>query len=72
MKTVLSKAGYKVHRRDIKDYPALQIEDEYAVNNPDKIAQLLVNSDHPPTLLKVQVEDLEKYFLRTIKETGGR
>ena len=72
MKTVLSKAGYKVHRRDIEDYPALQIEDEDAVNNPDKIAQLLVNSDHPPTLLKVQVEDLEKYFLRTIKETGGR
>ncbi|MBZ2174341.1 hypothetical protein K8M07_03675 [Schnuerera sp. xch1] len=49
----------------------MQIENENAVNNSDKIAQLLVNSDHPPTLLKVQNEDLEKYFLRSIKETGG-
>lgn len=68
---VLSKTGYKVYHRDTEGYSTLQIENENAVNNSDKIAQLLVNSDHPPTLLKVQNEDLEKYFLRSIKETGG-
>lgn len=68
MKAILSQAGYIVHAQN--ESP-LQIEDEYAVNNPDKIATLLVNSGHPPTLLMIKKEDLEMYFLRTIKEIEG-
>lgn len=37
-----------------------------AINSPEKIATLLVNQDVPPTLLKVEEEDLETYFLRAI------
>jgi len=31
----------------------------------------MVNSGCPPTLLKVEEEDLESYFLRTIGVEGG-
>lgn len=73
VKSVLSKAGYKVYAQDRslpEEIPVLQIHDENAVTNPDKIVTLLVNAGHPPTLLKVEKEDLEMYFLRTIKEIG--
>lgn len=72
MQSVLSKAGYHATHSENEEYPTLQIDDEHAVNHPDKIAQLLVNSGLPPTLLKVQNEDLEHYFLRSIKEVGGK
>lgn len=49
----------------------IKIKDTAAINNPDEIATLLVNSGHPPTLLKVEDENLESYFLRTIKMNGG-
>jgi len=74
IKSILSKAGYEVDLRDknsTEEYLALQIRNGYAVNNPDKVATLLVNAGHPPTLLKVEKEDLEMYFLRAIKEIGG-
>ncbi|MBM7869783.1 ABC-2 type transport system ATP-binding protein [Clostridium pascui] len=74
MASVLCKAGYKVHMADEyqgKDICALEIQDEDAINHSDKIATLLVGAGCPPTLLKVQSEDLEEYFLRTIKEAGG-
>ncbi|WMM26211.1 ABC transporter ATP-binding protein [Tissierella sp. MB52-C2] len=74
MKLILSKAGYKVYAQDrglTEEILALQIHDENAVNNPEEVATLLVNAGLPPTLLKVEKEDLEMYFLRTIKEIGG-
>lgn len=74
IKTILSEAGYKadvMNRSIIEEFHPLQIQKEDAVNNPEKIATLLVNEGHPPTLLKVEKEDLEKYFLRFIKEIGG-
>lgn len=74
MKSILSKAGYKVNAKDGNsndEFLPLQIENEDAVNNPEKITTLLVNAGLPPTLLKVEKEDLEMYFLRTIKEIGG-
>lgn len=75
VKTILSNAGYKVFSQDgssAGESTVLQIYDEHAVKNPEKIAELLVNSGHPPTLLKVEKEDLEQYFLRVIKEVGER
>ncbi len=74
MKSILSKAGYKVYAQDrslSEEFLPMQIQNEDAVNNPDKIAKLLVNAGYPPTLLKVEKEDLEMYFLRTIKEIRG-
>ncbi|MBN2893917.1 MAG: ABC transporter ATP-binding protein [Bacteroidales bacterium] len=47
----------------------LIIKDLEAIKNPDKIAELLVKSDCSPTLLHVKEENLESYFLKTIKKT---
>jgi len=74
MGSILGKAGYKadvIDRSIIENTSTLQIQNEDAVNNPEKIATLLVNAGHPPTLLKVEKEDLENYFLRFIEENGG-
>ena len=49
----------------------LEITSEKAINHPEYIASILVNSGLPPTLLKVEEEDLESYFLRIIGVNGG-
>jgi ABC-2 type transport system ATP-binding protein len=74
MISILSKAGYQVDmpvEHLAQELEPMQIPNKNAVNHPEKIAALLVNSGFPPTLLKVEKEDLETYFLRTIKEAGG-
>ena len=40
--------------------------DERAIARPDDIAALLVNAGQPPTMLIVEHEDLEHYFLRLV------
>jgi ABC-2 type transport system ATP-binding protein len=45
----------------------LEVTDEGAINHPEKVASILVQAGLPPTLLKVEEEDLESYFLRTIE-----
>jgi ABC-2 type transport system ATP-binding protein len=74
MALILSNAGYMIDipkENLIQDLVALQIQNEDAVMHPEKVATLLVNAGYPPTLLKVENEDLETYFLRAIKEVGG-
>lgn len=46
----------------------IEIRDNSAINNPEDIATLLVNNGIPPKKLILFEEDLENYFLRTIKE----
>ena len=43
-----------------------------ALTAPDTIASILAQSGCPPLLLKVEEEDLESYFLRTIGLKGGQ
>lgn len=50
-----------------KNENILEIQQEELINNPEKIAVLLVTNQIPPTLLRVYDEDLESYFLRTIE-----
>lgn len=74
MASVISKAGYKVKmfREDATDIPpTLRIDDKDALDNPEGIVTLLVNTGHPPNLIRIEKEDLEAYFIRTIKEAGG-
>jgi ABC-2 type transport system ATP-binding protein len=59
----LAKEGYTV---DASRDGALEIKDDTAIAHPEDIAALLVNSGLPPTLLRVEEEDLESYFLRAI------
>ena len=49
----------------------IEIKDESAISKPDTVATIMVNAGCPPTLLKVEEEDLESYFLRTIGMKGG-
>lgn len=49
----------------------LEIKEENAISKPEVIATIMVNAGCPPTLLQVEEEDLESYFLRTINEKGG-
>ncbi len=47
------------------------IKDKNAIQKPEEIATLLVNNNNPPTGIQVTEENLESYFLRTIKINGG-
>jgi ABC-2 type transport system ATP-binding protein len=49
----------------------IQVKDESAIERPDDIATRLVHAGHAPTLLEVDQEDLEHYFLRLIGMEGG-
>ncbi len=63
----LKKSKYAV---DATDHGILEIKDENTIAHPDEIATKLVKAGLPPTLLKVETEDLESYFLRTIGMKG--
>jgi ABC-2 type transport system ATP-binding protein len=47
----------------------LEILNDEMINNPESVSTLLVNNHVPPSMLNVVEEDLESYFLRTIKMT---
>ncbi len=47
------------------------IKDKKAINKPEEISRLLVNNDCPPTYIQVAEENLESFFLKTIKTNGG-
>jgi ABC-2 type transport system ATP-binding protein len=64
--SVLEKNGIKA--RGTSDN-MLETLNEQMINNPELVSTLLVNNGVPPSLLNVVEEDLESYFLRTIKIT---
>lgn len=47
------------------------IKDKVAISKPEEISRLLVNSDCPPISILVAEENLESFFLKTIKIKGG-
>lgn len=55
--------NFKINKDNI-----LETLDAIAIEQPENIATLLVNSKLPPNLLNVDEEDLESYFLRIIKQ----
>lgn len=70
MKEVLSLSGYNVEflgEKLNKDFTCLQIQNEDAISNPEKIVTLFVKAGYAPNLLKVEKEDLEMYFLKTLE-----
>jgi ABC-2 type transport system ATP-binding protein len=66
----LSLLGNIVEPR-ITESGEIEILNSTATQNPDEIARLLVQGGHPPTLLKVEEEDLESYFLRLVGMAKG-
>ncbi len=67
--SLILKNGYSNYK--IED-DIIKISDLNAINKPEEIATMLVNENCPPTLLQVQQENLESYFLRTIKRGGAK
>jgi ABC-2 type transport system ATP-binding protein len=68
MLSKLVSAGYSA-RKSQKDY--IEILNDKAIQCPEDVNTLLVKEGLSPTLLKVQEEDLESYFLRIIGKNGG-
>jgi len=66
-KSSLAKAGYTA---TIKEGGFLEITSKEAIINPEKVNSLLVYAGYPPTMLKVEEEALESYFLRVIGKNG--
>lgn len=66
--SLLSQKGYRAVKTTDN---LLMIKDKDVIEKPDVVATIMVNSGCPPTLLKVEEEDLESYFLRTIGVEGG-
>lgn len=60
---VLQGAGIAT---ELLEDETIRTTDKHALAHPEQIATLLVNANQPPTLLKVEQEDLEHYFLRLI------
>lgn len=73
MAKLLVEAGYRIAETGTgpESEARLQLLGRDAVDNPERVATLLVNAGFPPSLLMVEKEDLETYFLRTIQEEGG-
>ncbi len=67
--SVLERAGLKAIPENCN---SIVIRDKNAIEHPDRVATLLVNSDCPPVRLIVEHEDLESYFLSLVgqKRTG--
>lgn len=63
VQTKLVEEGYSVNTTK---EGLLEITDKKGTEHPDNIATILVNAGLPPTLLKIEEEDLESYFLRII------
>ncbi len=67
-KSILLKEGYRIN---ITEGGSFEINDNEAIAHPEAIAVAMVNEGAPPTLLKVEKESLESYFLRTIGTNGS-
>jgi ABC-2 type transport system ATP-binding protein len=63
VRSKLINDGYSVN---LSKNGNLEVTGKEAINHPEHIADILVHAGLPPTLLKVEEEDLESYFLRTI------
>jgi ABC-2 type transport system ATP-binding protein len=60
---ILAGAGFTA---DLTPDDKIAVQDEIALERPDEIAIRLVRAGHPPTMLNIEQEDLEHYFLRLV------
>ena len=67
-RSVLLGAGFCA---DMASDGTIEVKDDEAIERPDELATRLVHAGHAPTLLHVEEEDLEHYFLRLVGTDGG-
>jgi ABC-2 type transport system ATP-binding protein len=48
----------------------IEIKQQHAIEHPEQISTLLVHAGHAPSMLSVEQEDLEQYFLRLVGMGG--
>jgi ABC-2 type transport system ATP-binding protein len=65
--SILAKEGFTAM---VTDDGLLEITGAEAIHAPEKINSLLVHSGHPPSMIYIDEEDLESYFLRVTGRTG--
>jgi ABC-2 type transport system ATP-binding protein len=65
---VLLSAGFSAA---ITPDGTIEVKDEAAIERPDELATRLVNAGYAPTMLDVEHEDLEHYFLRLVGGEEG-
>ena len=65
---ILTGSGYNPV---VSEDEIIEISGTEAILNPDKVSSLMVSSGFPPTMLCVEEEDLESFFLRMIRMKGG-
>ena len=65
---LLTLEGYSVTGTDGEH---LQLTDEKAILQPEKIATLLAQAGNPPTMLMEKEDNLESFFLRIIENKEG-
>jgi ABC-2 type transport system ATP-binding protein len=63
----LNAAG---HPAKVSPDGVIELTDPAALDFPDQISSLLVQTNQPPTQLFVEQEDLEQYFLRLVGSDG--
>lgn len=64
---VLIGAGFSA---DVAEDGTVEVKDPAAMDRPDDVATRLVSAGHAPTMLNVEEEDLEHYFLRLVGMDG--
>jgi ABC-2 type transport system ATP-binding protein len=64
---VLTTAGYSA---ELAANDSIEVKDDAAIRHPEEIAVHLVHAGHPPTMLNIEQEDLERYFLRLVEVDG--
>jgi ABC-2 type transport system ATP-binding protein len=64
--SVLERNGI-IAQKNVED--VLEILNDEMIDHPEIVSTLLVNNQLPPSMVNVVEEDLESYFLRTIKTT---
>jgi ABC-2 type transport system ATP-binding protein len=67
-RNLLQKRGYMVILREEGN---LEVRGKDSLTEPEKISEFLVQSGYAPSLIKVEQEDLETFFLRFIYMKGG-
>jgi ABC-2 type transport system ATP-binding protein len=63
----LQSAGYKPGFEE----ESIFLEEPHAIDNPDRIAQILVNAGAPPIHLAIRQQDLEEHFMQLTGEADG-
>jgi ABC-2 type transport system ATP-binding protein len=69
LKLFFQTPGNAVHSTSIN---CLALPDDHAVKHPEHIARLLAHHEVPLTMLKIEEENLEHYFLKVIGVEEGK